>query len=247
MDDKTLQNANVSDLELLGDQLIISTYGDGLLKYNISNGTLQNYDLEINRIRSIYADENVILCSSIRGSIEITHFGVTYYTKSNGLVNESIKCIFKDREHNYWLGTDGNGLLKFLGKSVISYSTADGLGSDIVMTILQEADSNFIYGTYNAGLTILDHGITHQITRTDGLKDNTVWKIKPNPTGGNWVATSKGLNWLVDGKIKPLPEIDQITSKIRTIVSNQNTSYFGGADGIYAYNGDSLFFIQALS
>lgn len=236
-ENKVLQTANISDLEIINDQLLISTYGDGLVRYNPEADSLFIYDLEISRIRSFFADEEVILCSSIKGGIEITDSEVTYYNKNNGLINESLVCIFKDHEGNFWMGTDGNGLLKFLGKSVISYSTDDGLGSNIVMSICQATDHSFIFGTYNAGISIFDQDQRIQIKEENGLKDNTVWEIIRASNEGYWVATSSGVNYLLDSKIQSHPATDQINSKIRSIATFESTVFFGGTDGLYYYDG----------
>jgi ligand-binding sensor domain-containing protein len=228
---------NISDLELFEDRLIISTYGDGLMTFDFKSSKLKEIAIETSRIRSIYADEDVILCSSIRGGIELLEDRTTYFTKANGLVNESLVCMFKDAENNIWIGTDGNGLLKFLGKSVTSFSVNDGLTSNIVMSIHNELDSSFLLGTYNEGITVIREGKFSSITEEDGLKDNTVWEIKNRPNGGTWIATSNGVNLLQDGRIIVHSETEGISSKIRAIENSTAVTYFGGTDGVYEFNG----------
>lgn len=231
--DSSFLDYNVSDVEVVGDYMMISTYGDGLLRFNQQNGLLKQYDLNLNRIRSIYADSTVILCSTINGLMEVND-QVSYYDESNGLINQSLVCAFKDKEGNYWLGTDGNGLLKFLGRSVITFSTNDGLSSSIVMNINQFKDSTFIFGTYKEGLTILDmNGDLHYLNERTGLVDNTIWASLTDEYGNCWIGTSKGLNCIKNYQVVNRQVTNQVSSKIRSMVQIGNKYFFGGDEGLY--------------
>lgn len=243
--DSTYLKYNISDLTLVDDFLFISTYGDGLLRYCISNQELFKYELKLSRIRSIYADENVILCSTINGAIEIVGEDVSYYNQGNGLINENLVCVFKDREDNYWMGTDANGLLKFLGKSIISYSTKDGMSSNIVISINQLADSSFIFGTYKEGITFLNSSneMTY-LKEQNGLKDNTVWASISDSADLRWVGSTGGVNLISNGKIVNNQIADQIKSKIKTIEKIDDKYFFAGSEGIYAMSGSEVLYLE---
>jgi ligand-binding sensor domain-containing protein len=242
--DSTFLDYNISDLDIVGNELIISTYGDGLLKYSFADKVLRQYDLTYNRIRSIYADSSVVLCSTINGLMEVND-QVTYFNESNGLINQSLVCTFKDNEGNYWIGTDGNGLLKFLGKSVISFSTNEGLSSSIIMSISQNRDSSFNFGTYKEGITTLDlDGKLNYINKYSGLSDNTVWRSLLDDNGVSWVGTSGGVNCLENGRIIKKELTNKIGSKIKSIDIIEDKYFFGGTDGLYVMSNEQLLYLD---
>ncbi|UKN00167.1 histidine kinase [Paracrocinitomix mangrovi] len=230
--DSSFLKFNISDLKNLGGDLIISTYGDGLFKYT-KNGDLSQYDIEYSRIRSFYADEDVILCSTINGYLEIRKDKHYYYDSDNGLGNAKVVCSFKDREGNYWLGMDANGILKFLGKSIISYSTKEGISSNIVMSIGQLRDSTFIFGTYGEGVTVYKEGKAKYLTKDNGLDDNTIWAVKTDSAQRSWIGTSRGVKCIENGKVVLQEITSQIDSKTRSICFIDDKYFFGGTDGLY--------------
>ncbi len=240
-EDSSYLNLNVSSTEIQGSSLIIGTYGDGLLNYNFQTNEISSYDLTLSRIRSIFADENVILCSTINGAIEIKNGVATYFNEQNGLINQRLRIAFRDRENNYWLGTDGNGLLKFLGKSIISYSIDDQLSSNLIMSITQDEKENFIFGTYDKGITIFNKDSSvRYINERNGLPNNSVWCNYVDDQGRIWMATSRGVKCEKKEKFILENITSQIPTKTRTILQVDSLFFFAGTDGLYIYDGENV-------
>ncbi|MFT4603169.1 MAG: ligand-binding sensor domain-containing protein, partial [Arenicella sp.] len=240
-----LHDLSVSGLKMRDNHLIISTYRDGLLSYDFDSETVFDFEVEISRIRSLYVDDEVILCSTINGAIEIKDGETIYFSEDNGLANERLICAFRDQENNYWFGSDGIGLLKFLGKALISYTVKDGLSSNLVMNINQDLEGNFLFGTYGEGLNIKDAEDNFQyLTGRDGLPHNSVWSSLVDEEGNYWVATSSGIACFKHGKLVNQEVTSKIESKIRSIIHFDSSFAFAGSSGIHLYNNSELQYLD---
>lgn len=237
-----IDSLNISDLFVQGDRLIISTYGSGLIIYNIRTGEIQKPAISLNRVRAVFATSQSILCATKNGAVEIAHDEIFYYNVSNGLEFENIRSVFIDREGNLWFGSDGKGLFKQSGKSLISFIKGDGLSSDAVMGISQGASGDFFFGTYDAGVTCWNEsGDTVSIKIYDNeLRSSTIWATQ---TIGNscWIGSSGGVDFLVNGKLQQNAMTKGISSKIRTFaVISENQLFAAGSGGVFFWDNDSV-------
>jgi len=235
---------NVRNVKIVGDKLYVSARRIGLFSYDLVSKKTNLFDLNYNTVSSINVDETSIFgISTNSGAFLIDKSQeMLYFNETNGLLDNSLECLFKDVEGNVWLGTDGKGLLKFSGTSVVSYSVDDNLGSDLVMSIQQDTTGKFIFGTYDAGIT--------QMTREDQfnyfsvrdiLVDNTVWSVMLDSLNRTWLGTSMGLTILDEANQKVEHPLQGISPKIRTMVSiDGETILFGGDHGLLVMQGDSI-------
>ena len=51
----------------------------------------------------------------------------SYLNESEGLANNHVRNFLKDRWGNYWIGTSGGGVSKYLGQQFIHYNTSNGI------------------------------------------------------------------------------------------------------------------------
>jgi ligand-binding sensor domain-containing protein len=240
-----IDTLNISDLFFRGDELIVSTYGDGVLAYNLrtQSDSIFALDAGSNRIRSIYANQQSILCATKNGAVEITPSGTYYYSLANGLIFENIRCVFIDREGNLWLGTNGKGLLKLMGKSILSYTKSDGLSSDAVMGISQDKNGYYYFGTYDAGVTKWKENkdSASSVIINQELKNSTVWVTAIDHENRCWVGSSSGLDAIEGNRVFNDPVLEQIQSKIRSVLFlSDSVKLVGGSDGVFWLTGSGL-------
>lgn len=85
-----------------------------------------------------------------------------------GLTDNAVFHIFRDREENLWFSTDGNGIFKFHDRSFRIYDRGSGLSGSIIMGLARDHENNYWAGSLENGLSV--------------IRDKTIRNIKL-PTG----------------------------------------------------------------
>lgn len=65
-------------------------------------------------------------------------------------VGLSVRCIIQDAKNNLWIGTDGEGVFKYNGKTIIRYRDKQGLCSNYIWTITEAKDGTIWFKTRDA-------------------------------------------------------------------------------------------------
>jgi signal transduction histidine kinase len=105
-----------------------------------------------------------------------------------------------DREGNLWLGTNGEGLVRFKDRAVRVFTKADGLPNNIPMTVLSKRDGTLWVGNNCGGLSVLDGQRFKTYDEKDGLYNSCVWALAEGKSGELWVGTwGGGLFRFADG------------------------------------------------
>lgn len=123
-------------------------------------------------------------------------------------ISEYIRHVFEDRDGHLWLGTNGDGLIRFDGASLAQFSTPQGLGGVALRGILQAESGELWFGT-NGGVSRYQNGAFTNYTTDHGLSHNEVWSMMLDRSGTLWVGTQEGV-CRFDGKAFvpfPLPRV----------------------------------------
>ena len=120
-------------------------------------------------------------------------------------VNGSVTALYKDRQHNLWVGTQADGLFLLRGGRFNQYSIRDGLPSDTVLAIHQDPEGDIWVGTVDGGLCQLREGRFSVYTIEDGLPHNFSTAVFEDSQGSLWIGTNSGIARLKDGAIKAWP------------------------------------------
>jgi ligand-binding sensor domain-containing protein len=229
---------SVSDLELRWDEIIITTFNDGVFIFNTKTKKISPHSIDKESFPDgAFKDRNDNLWfNTSDGVVKIDKSGnQELINDSKGLPLAQIECIFEDNEQNIWLGSSGKGLIFFPGEQFVYYDHNSGLPTDLVLNINQDNLKQFWISTYNMGLVIRKNNTYHTIY--DKIK--TIWSSTMDVNGYNWFGTELGLICFEGEQfVKKYTKEDGLQNdKITTLYRiSKNKMYVAGKGGILLYD-----------
>jgi len=143
------------------------------------------YDIEQDSSGNIWfgGDENGVSCYN----------GKTFrtYTTKQGLANNKVWVVCRDKTGCLWFGTEG-GVSKYDGQSISTYTTRQGLANDRIRSITEDINGNMWFGTGSGGLSCFNGSSFINFTSAQGLANNTVYDITSDSKENLWVCTGGG-------------------------------------------------------
>lgn len=114
--------------------------------------------------------------------------GQTKNTNNSGILNEQTTIgksvnqlskhlwyVFQDKKNNYWFSSNGEGVYRYDGKTIVHFTTQDGLANDTVRHIQEDKLGNIYVSTFG-GINKFDG---QKITTLQAIKSKE-WKLEPN-------------------------------------------------------------------
>lgn len=235
-----LENISVSGITGFGDEIVISTYTNGLYIRNIRRKQTRHIpsDQLKDRILGCYADRsNRIWLSSPKGVVRIDQEGeIAFFDDSNGLPVNSISCFYNDDADNVWIGSQGKGMFRFPNAPFRYFDQSTGLPSDLFLTGFQDAKGDYYLGTYDKGIV--------RKTKSGKIislqEKSAVWASLQNINGSHWFGTGNSLIEMqsngrsVVHTVESNPAIpgSKITALFRI---SDDAMYVGGNAGVSVY------------
>ncbi len=127
------------------------------------------------------------------------------YIRSQELGSSALRTIIEDFNHNFWIGTEGQGLIKIKvdslnniieKKSFTNNNKQQIISNNLITYVYQCSDSIIWVGTEGGGLNKYNKENNSFITYTesDGLASNLIYGIIEDDLGYIWISTLKGLS-----------------------------------------------------
>ncbi|WP_260741695.1 sensor histidine kinase [Tunturiibacter lichenicola] len=168
-------------------------------------------------------------------------FTARTYTEADGLAQNSVYSVHRDRDGTIWAGTVSAGVSRLKGGKFTNFSDANGLPSNAVNSIVEGFDGATWLAT-PSGLASFANGHWSKYTARDGLSSSMVRTVFEDTTHVLWLATSGGLAFLSSGQIQVperLPEA--LREQIFGIAEDGTGSlWFTTSDHILRVNKDRL-------
>ena len=106
-----------------------------------------------------------------------------------------------DSRGNFWLGTNGGGLLRIdvsQGRVISRYTERDGLSGDLVRALLEDRDGNIWVATHSGLTRVTPSSIRSVAVRSESTAED-ISTLEADPSGGVWVEAPGALVHVVDG------------------------------------------------
>mgnify|MGYP000252494187 CR=1 FL=1 len=153
------------------------------------------------------------------------------------IFNNDFNCIVEDKKGDLWIGTSGNGLLRYdreTGEYVryrAGRESENAISGDVVISMAKDLDGKLWLGTYMEGLTGFD-GKRFKHYRDipgskDGLSNNSVYSLYVDAKNRLWIGTLEG----------GLDCLDQSTGNGRIIAWGDKENAIN-SDIVYSLSGD---------
>lgn len=212
---------------------------DGL--YRGEKGTWQRLGPEQGlgdkRIRSTFEDRegNLWVGTFAAGMTALKDSRFENYSKSQGLIDDSVWTVFVDSKQRVWAGTnDGVSILS--DGRIQSIHLKDGLSNERIGSLAEGPDGAIWIGTAK-GLNRWDNGRIRAFSVKDGLPHENILSLFRDHAGVLWAGTVAGLvRW--DGKqFSTLTVKDGMPGNlVRSITEDQSgTLWLGTGHGVSAF------------
>jgi signal transduction histidine kinase/ligand-binding sensor domain-containing protein len=181
----------------------------------LSGGLYWMWDGQVGHITSDDIDHDVVYSISggngdivvgrqRRGLTVLSERGNTFsartYSQAEGLAQNSVYSILRDRDGTLWAGTLSGGISKLQAGKFTNYSAATGLISDSVTSVVEGFDGTMWFATAG-GLASLSNGRWKYYTTREGLPSNAVRTVFQDTRHVLWIVTAGGLAYLSSGRV----------------------------------------------
>ena len=142
------------------------------------------------------------------------------YSRKNGLAQDAVYSVHRERDGTVWAGTLNQGLSRFRSGSWHRFTVTDGLPSNTITAITGNAEGQIFVGT-PSGLAELRDDRWISYNTHDGLPPGTIQSLFFDDTNTLWIGTARGVAFLREGTVHvPLGAPQALYGDILGITAN---------------------------
>lgn len=187
------------------------------------------------RIDALLADgEDGLLIGTRSGVARMVDGRVQADPRFAPVAGDTVTTLYRDAggAGDLWIGTNTRGLWRLQGDALVRI-TPPGAGMHRSIWSIHGDDDALWVGSFAAGLYRIDRatGESTVLTERDGLTNNVIYRILPDPGGRLWLSTNQGLSVYDPGSgiVQNLGRRDGL----RNQEFNSGSAFFGGNGLLY--------------
>ena len=165
-----------------------------------------------------------------------------FFTKANGLGDNSVWKVFEDKESNLWLASDQNGVSKLSSERFIIFNSKDGISGDEVKRLYQDKQNNIWIGT-KQGICFYNTKNEKKINKIEFKGTQDVWAITLDNDGNIYAGTSNGLITGKEGSLKRVFCADKespANAIVDVFIDHVGEIWLGTQAGVAKYKNDLI-------
>jgi ligand-binding sensor domain-containing protein len=175
-------------------------------------------------------------------------------------IDKNITSILQDKDGNYWFGTNGEGVFRYDGKTLVQFTDKDGLANNQIQTIQEDKSGNIWFGTSLYGVSRFDGRSFTTFTDKENSQlagnPDKDWKIEPGDlwfaaAGGVYRYNGKSLTYLslpkTDHAQPPVPANRLTPYSVYCILKDKKGNVWFGTQsmGVCRYDGKTFTWLTA--
>ncbi len=212
-DSTTLRDNYVHDVKCDANGTLLIGTLKGLQQYVPSSDSFRDVPMYESGKRVYPHIADISMLSNDDVLISTAGYGVIKMDRQTGIANpveginqklsnKYVSCLFEDRNHALWIGTENGGLLYYFPQGSQTYSTPEIPGNKI-SAITQDEDGNIYVSTLDGGIVRFTENGIEPIKGSENLSVKTLTKIGETIYAGTEGYGAK----IVEGdQLKDLPQ-----------------------------------------
>ena len=175
-----------------------------------------------------------------------------FFKGNNGLTNNAILCVLKDKEGNLWVGTDGAGAFKYFNKKFVYYTVGNGLPDKYISAVSEDEAGNLWIAMPSKGLAkIFKNEISYykaDFKQGKSLPDNTVNSILSAKDGKIYFGTQDGLCIFEKDNFKiPDDKLIRHNYIYSLFEDSKKNIWIGTSKGAFMFNGIEVSAVESIN